>query len=133
MKRAPNRRTVLKIAGAVALAAAAAPVAASPTIIDGTVGFNDGKALPEGVLEIYLEDPAIDDAGLRRIVGTRLESNGKSKAIAFALSPAASPSASPMLRIVARLERGDGWLLARGSARFEAGPPIRVTLNAVIY
>jgi hypothetical protein len=41
--------------------------------------------------------------------------------------------ASPTLRIVARLERADGWLLARGSARFEAGAPLEVALRAVVY
>jgi hypothetical protein len=38
-----------------------------------------------------------------------------------------------MLQIVARLERADGWLVARGSARFEAGSPVYVTLSAVMY
>jgi hypothetical protein len=34
---------------------------------------------------------------------------------------------------VARLERADGWLVARGSAELEAGSPVSVTLNAVMY
>jgi hypothetical protein len=34
---------------------------------------------------------------------------------------------------VVRLERADGWLLARGSARIEAGAPVEVTLNTVMY
>jgi hypothetical protein len=49
------------------------------------------------------------------------------------LSPPASSTSSPTLRIVARLERADGWLLARGSAQLEAGAPVHVTLNVVMY
>ncbi len=34
---------------------------------------------------------------------------------------------------MARLERADGWLLARGSAPLNAGSPVPVTLYAVTY
>jgi uncharacterized lipoprotein YbaY len=133
MKRPIGRRTVLVTAGAAAVAAAAGPVAAQSADIRGAVAFEGGKVVPEGRLEIYLEDPAIADSAQRRAAGTRIQSDGKSKAIEFSLSPPASSTASPTQRIVARLERVDGWLLARGSAQVEAGSPVNVTLKTVVY
>ncbi len=133
MKRPTDRRTVLMAAGAAAVAAAAGTVAAQSTDIRGEVTFEGGAVIPEGHVEIYLEDPAIQDNARRRAAKTSIESDGKSKAIAFSLSPPASATASPTLRIVARLERADGWLVARGSTQFEAGSPIHVTLNTVMY
>ena len=133
MKRPTDRRTILKIAGAAAVAAAAGPVAAQSADIRGEVAFEGGAVIPKGLLEIYLEDPAIQDNARRRVAKTRIESDGGSRAIAFSLSPPASSTASPALRIVARLERADGWLVARGSAQFESGSPVYVTLNAVMY
>lgn len=133
MKRPTDRRTVLVGAGAAAVAAAAGSVAAQSTDIRGAVTFEGGKVIPEGHLEIYLEDPAIQDKARRRAAKTRVKSDGASKAIDFSLPLPASPTASPTLRIVARLKRADGWLVARGSAPLEAGSPIHVTLNTVMY
>ena len=48
-------------AGVAAVAAAAGPVAAQSNDIRGAVTFEGGAAIPEGHLEIYLEDPAIQD------------------------------------------------------------------------
>ncbi|WP_027997607.1 hypothetical protein [Sinorhizobium arboris] len=132
MKRPTDRRTVLMTVGAAAVAAVAGPVVAQPGEIRGAVTFEDG-AVPEGYLEIYLEDPAIQDKARRRAAETRIESDGRSKSIAFSLSPSVSLADSPTLRIVARLERADGWLVARGSTQFKAGSPVYVTLNAVMY
>ena len=61
MKRPTDRRTVLMAAGAAAVAAAAGPVAAQSTDIRGAVTFEGGAVIPEGHLEIYLEDPAIQE------------------------------------------------------------------------
>ncbi|MBP1883897.1 hypothetical protein [Sinorhizobium mexicanum] len=133
MKRPTDRRTVLKTAGAAAVAAVARPVAAQSIDIRGVVTFEGGALIPEGHLEIYLEDPAIRNGARRRAAQTRIRSDGGSKTVAFSLSPLASSTASPTLRIVARLERADGWLVARGSMQFEAGPPVSVTLNTVMY
>jgi hypothetical protein len=133
MKRPADRRTVLMTLGAAAVAAAGGPVAAQSTDIRGTVTLEGGATIPEGHLEIYLEDRAIEDNARRRAANTRIKSDGSSKAIDFSLPPPASSTASPTLRIVARLERADGWLLARGSTQFEAGSPVYVTLNAVMY
>lgn len=131
MTRKPDRRTVLT-AGAAAVAAAAWPAAAQSTEIRGAVTFEGGTAIPEGRLEIYLEDPAMTDS-VRRTASREIESDGGSETIAFSLPPVTAP-ASPTLRVVARLERADGWLVARGSATVEAGgSPITVTLNTVMY
>ena len=133
MKRPTDRRTLLVTAGAAAVAAAAGPVAAQTTNIRGEVTFEGGAVIPEGHIEVYLEDPAIQESTRRHAAKTSIESDGKSKAMAFSLSPPASATASPTLRIVARLERADGWLVARGSAQIEAGSPVHVTLNTVMY
>lgn len=133
MKRPTDRRTVLMTVGAAAVAAVAGSVAAQSTDVRGAVTFESGAVIPEGHLEIYLEDPADQDSAQRRTTETRVKSDGKSKTIAFSLTPPASSSASPTRRIVARLERADGWLVARGSTQFKAGEPVNVTLNTVMY
>ena len=133
-----DRRTVLMAAGAAAVAATTRAAAAQSTDIPapdihGAVTFVGGKAIPEGHLEIYLEDPAIQDSARRRAAKTSLKSEGGSKTIEFSLPLPASSTASPTLQVVARLERADGWLVARGSAQLEAGLPVHVTLKAVTY
>jgi uncharacterized lipoprotein YbaY len=129
MKRATDRRTVL-IAAATAVAR---PVAAQSSELRGIVIFEGDKAVPEGQLEIVLEDPAIADKTKRRSATTRLQSDGTSHSLAFALAVPAGLAGSPTRQIVARLERADGWLLARGSASLGAGLPAQVVLSAVLY
>ncbi len=133
MKRPTDRRTILMTAGAAVLATAARPVVAQPAPVSGAVTFEKGAAVPKGTIDIALEDPAIQDSAQRRVATTRVESDGASKAIAFTLAPPAGSTVSPTLRVVARLERADGWLLARGSAPLEPGSPANVSLNAVMY
>jgi uncharacterized lipoprotein YbaY len=133
MKRPTDRRTVLLTAGVAAVAAAVGPVAAQSTDIRGTVTFEGGAVIPEGYLEIHLEDSAIRDNARRRAAKTRIKSDGRSKTIAFSLPHPASSTGSPTLQIVARLERADGWLIARGSAQGIVASPVYVTLNAVMY
>jgi uncharacterized lipoprotein YbaY len=133
MERLTDRRTVLIAAGTAAVVAATRQAAAQSADFRGTVTFKGGAVIPKGRLEIYLEDPAIQDKAKRRAAKTRIESNGKSKAMAFSLTMPAGLAASPTQRIVVRLERADGWLLARGSAQAGAGSPAKVALSAVIY
>ena len=133
IRRTTDRRTVLVAAGVAAVAAAAVPVAAQSADIRGSVTYAGGAAIPKGHLEIRLEEPAIEGGARRLAAATRIESDGGSKEIPFSLSAPASAGALPTLQIVARLERGDGWLIARGSARVEAGSPVAVTLNTVMY
>lgn len=127
MKRSIGRRALLMTAGAAAVTSAAAQ---SPEL-RGSITLKDGATIPEGHIEIHLEDSAIADKAQRRIAQTRIDSDGKSKSLEFSLS--AAPSTSPTLRIVARLKRPGGHLLARGSAKFDPASPIHVTLNKVMY
>ncbi len=138
MKRLPERRNVLLAAGTAAVMALAASVSiqsvsAHSAGIRGTVEFAGGVAIPNGEIDIYVEDPALrDDAG-HRAAETRIESNGKATAIGFSFPLPTGSTASPNARIVARLERADGWLLARGSATVGAGTPVHITLHTVMY
>jgi len=133
MKRPTDRRTLLMVAGAAAIAAIPGSAAAQSNEIRGAVTFEGGSVIPEGQLEIYLEDRAIQGEARRRAAKTHIKSDGRSKTIAFSLSPPTGLAPSPALQIIARLERADGWLVARGSAQFKGGSPISVTLNAVTY
>jgi len=133
MKYQASRRTVLATAGAAAAAAAVGPATAQSTDVRGTVTFEGGAVIPKGHLEIYLDDPALRGDARRRAARTRIESDGGSEAIAFSLSLPAGSTALPTLQIVARMERADGWLIARGSAQLKAGSPVHITLNAVMY
>ncbi len=131
LKCPTNCLTRLMVAATVATTAG--PAIAQPTSIRGEVTFESGAVIPKGQLEIHLEDRAVQDQARRRAASTHIKSNGGSEAIAFSLSMPSSSTASPTLQIVARLERADGWLIARGSAPFKSGSPIRVTLNKVMY
>ena len=133
MKRPTDRRTVLKTAGAAAVAVVAGASRCAIGRYSRRSHVRGRQGYPGRSLEIYLEDTAIEDKARRRAAKTRIESDGGSKAIEFALSAPASATASPTLRIVARLERADGWLVARGSAQVEGGATVEVTLNAVMY
>jgi uncharacterized lipoprotein YbaY len=131
MKRSTTRRTALLVAAAAI--AATVPVAAQAAEIRGAVTFESGVVIPEGHIDIYLEDPALQGNVRRRAEKTRIRSDGRSRTIAFSLPQPASSTGSPMLQIVARLERADGWLIARGSAQVVVGSPVNVTLSTVMY
>ncbi len=126
-----NRRTVLMAAGAVAVSAVTGPAGAQPAEIRGTITFDGGSAIPEGQLEIYVEEPGAKTKA--RAAQTRIASKGGLKTIAFALIPPEASAGSKPLRIIARLERADGWLLARGSTRYRSGSPVTVALQTVMY
>lgn len=122
----------LVVVGAAALAAYAAPVAAQATAIAGVVTFEGGVKIPEGRLEIYIEKRAAGGPQ-RRLSETRVESGGGSEQIAFSLPWQERSPGHQGMRIVARLERADGWLVARGSAPAPAASPVRVILSTVTY
>jgi hypothetical protein len=126
VKHPTNRRTVLMTASAAVVAAAAGSAAAQSTEIRGSVTFEGGAAIPKGHLKIFLDGP---DGAEQHVTATRIESDGGQKFMAFALPVYASATSS---RVVARLERADGWLVARGSARL-AGSPVDITLTTVMY
>jgi hypothetical protein len=132
MDHPTSRRAALLAAGLLATGTAALTetVAAQSTDVSGIVKFQGDAVVPKGNIVIHLEGPT--DAGARA-VKTQLKSDGGTKAIAFSLSLPASATASPAVPIVARLERADGWLLARGSAKLKADMPVEITLNTVMY
>ena len=136
MKRLTDRRSLLLSAGSTAAAAmVAASVAAQSPGIHGTVAFEGGAAIPKGQIRIAITGAAASDAA-RSPAGTeaRLDSNGKATAIAFQIPLPAARAASPApAEIEARLEREDGWLLARGSASFTPGEAVAITLYTVMY
>ncbi|MHA7773804.1 hypothetical protein [Roseibium sp. M-1] len=134
MKRITNRQAALFAAGLLAAgtAASAATVAAQSADISGTVTFAEGKAVPEGRLKIFLEDPgAADKKALA--TETQLKSDGGAKTLAFVLTIPESAAASPTLQVVARLERADGWLLAQGNAKVRGDLPVEISLYTVMY
>lgn len=134
MKHPTSRRAALLAAGLLATGTAALtnPVAAQSTDVSGTVKFAGDTVVPKGHIVIYVEGAAVPEGGALA-VKTQLKSDGGAKAIPFSLSLPASVAASPIPLIVARLERADGWLLARGSARLKADRPVAITLNTVMY
>jgi hypothetical protein len=133
MKRPTQRRTVLMAAGAAAIAVVTGSAAAQPANIDGAIVFAGGKVIPEGRIEIYLEDRVTQDRALRRVAATQVTSDGASRTINFTVTGPAHDADVTSLQIVARLERADGWLLARGSALFKPGHSIDVMLSSVVY
>lgn len=123
--------TGVAVAGVMVLTIAAGTVEAQMSSVSGAITYPDGKAIPEGVLKIQIEDLATGNA-VADIGEVQIKSRGADKSVAFALPPLAAKS-SGNLEIVARLERADGFLLARGSAPYEAGAPVTVPLSTVQY
>ena len=121
-----DRRKLL-IATVAATVAATWPASAGPAEIAGTVTLAGGGAVPAGVVVVYAEDPA----ARQRLAETRIASEGRARSIPFALPvPATMP---PGLRAVARLERANGWLVARASAPIAVDAPLRLVLAIVAY
>ena len=128
-----KRRTLMLGVGAV-LMARQAHSEPSPDI-QVTLTFEGGNQIPKGSIDIMLEDPAMADKTARQNMTWRVTSTGKDRKIAVPV-PVSSPAArtgSGTAQIVARMTRADGWLLARGSARFQADQPIEITLHQVMY
>jgi hypothetical protein len=133
MKTPINRRTLFMALGSAAVTVAAGTVSAQSEDLLGAIKFEDGKAIPEGLIEVYLEDTDGRSEDQSRNSQTHLKSDGGSKTIAFSLPLPAGFTALSAVQIVAHLERGDGWLLARGSAQIDAGVPLDIILNTVMY
>ena len=130
----PNSiRSILLLATLAAAIVSAGPVAAQTAEIRGAVSYQGGATIPRGTLEISLKDHAGSDGSRAGTSRLRKTSDGGSKTIAFALAAPPGSPAPPAVDVIARLERADGWLVARGSARFEPGSPISITLHKVMY
>ncbi|HEY5820198.1 MAG TPA: hypothetical protein VIU14_17710 [Mesorhizobium sp.] len=135
MARQPTRRKVLTTLGATALAAATEPSSAGGLVeIRGDVTYSTGGPIPEGYLKIRLEDPNGGSKAQRRIAEVHVKSSGAVDTEPFVLNaPRSRVEGSAPLEVVARLEREDGWLIARGSQHFRGSGPVSVTLNTVMY
>ena len=102
--------------------------------IHGEVTYSTGGAIPEGYLKIRLEDPSGGSKAERRIAEVHVKSSGAVDAEPFTLkAPRSRVEGTTQLEVVARLEREDGWLIARGSERIRGTEPVSVTLNTVMY
>jgi uncharacterized lipoprotein YbaY len=147
MKRLTDRRAILLAAGTTTVAAVTGAVTGVVTVtgavtgaaaaqsadIDGTIAFEGGAEIPKGQIVIYLEDSAAQDDAQTRAAKASVKSDGGSRTISFSVSLPARLAASPTREIIARLERADGWLLARGSAQPKDGAPVHIILNTVMY
>ena len=104
---------------------------ADARIIDGIVAFAEAAPIPKGRVVIELEAP--QHAAIR----TTLRSDGTARAIPFSIDGIDGlPSANaPRARLVGRLERNDGRLLARGTAPLREGGagPVSIVLYAAMY
>ena len=126
MKRLAGYRMMLLAAATAAVGAGAGADTTRPGNIQITIGFEDGKSIPEGRLVVHLHDPAG-----RRQTGMTAESDGKVTTISLSLPPV--PDRSSPRQVVAQLQRADGWLLARGSGQLEGDAPVAITLYTVMY
>ncbi len=126
------KNPMLAMAAAALLGPAAA--LAQSTEIHGEVVFEDGSAIPKGQIEIFLEDAAVQRDAQSRTAKTHIKSDGGSKMMVFSiLSEDDRDLSASTLQVIARLERADGWMLARGSAKLEPDAAVRITLNRVMY
>ncbi|UWR42398.1 hypothetical protein K4F84_12580 [Phaeobacter inhibens] len=132
MPHHPHRRTLLLGAAGFALTALTYRAKAQSEVVQGRLIFAENAKIPKGRIILSLSDPGqpgTSDPALE----FDLISTGRAKRIDFTLSSAALSALSPTLRVVARLERADGWLIARGSTKMPTGSPIHITLNKVMY
>lgn len=127
-----NRRTILAL-GAATLAAGTRPVFALVTI-RGTITYEGGDRIPEGGITLLADDAAHGGGGSRSHRETRLQSDGAARAIGFDVQVRPQAMDAPPRRLVALLERSDGWLIARGSVRLaDDDRDVRVVLSEVMY
>ncbi len=133
MKRLTDRRRILFAAGTAAAAMVAGAVSTPAADIQGTIAYEGGGEIPKGRIAIHLEDTAPQAKRQSPPHDVRLTSDGGAKAIEFSLEMTQGLSPSPGQEIVARLERADGWLLARGSATFTPDAPVQIVLYTVMY
>ncbi|AHD08602.1 hypothetical protein [Phaeobacter gallaeciensis] len=132
MPHHPHRRTLLLGAAGFALTALTYRAKAQSEVVQGRLTFAGDAKIPKGRISISLSNPGQPDTS-DPALEFDLISTGRAKRIDFTLSSAALSALSPTLQVVARLERADGWLIARGSTRLAAGARLDITLNTVMY
>lgn len=134
MKRFVFSKLTLAAAMLITLSDMPKPIAAAEMVtIRGTVRQNDGKAIPAGKIEICLDDTA-NQAGMPHCADkTQISSNGKARHIDFSIPAPKSALKSPTFRILARLKRTDGWLIAGGRAKPNGRLEADISLSKVMY
>lgn len=130
MKRLADRRTVLLAAAATAAMDAWAKAGPAPDL-EVTIGFEGGGFVPKGRLAVHL-DVGRQDHARHPAATTNAESDGGSRKISVSLSLPRGMNTSSPQQVVARLQRADGWLLARGSTQLDGGSPVFITLYTVM-
>lgn len=134
MKRSIGPRAALLAATAAAgLAGIAGVAAARSQDIRGTISHEGGGPVPEGCIALHLEDPATEEAARAHVGAPCIASDGKSRTISFSVPLPSGSAATAGLRIAALLQRSDGRLIARGSARSNADAPLHITLHRAMY
>lgn len=133
MKRLADRRAVLLGVATAAVAMGAKADTGPATGVEVTVGFEGGGFVPPGQLAVYLDGPGGQEGARPLAARTHSESEGGSREISVSLSLPARMDMSSPPQIVARLQRPDGWLLARGSAQLDGDAPVFITLYTVMH
>ena len=137
MKHVLSRRQIL--VASVVTAAAATVVAttgntmADEQVLHGRVSYMEGAALPKGRLRFHVEGLP-GSASTKAIPLTAdMVSDGKADRLSFSMSLPEGVETAPVVLLVVSLERPDGWLLARGTAKVRPGEPVDITLFEVVY
>lgn len=133
MKPPVNRRTLLIAAGSAVVAVFARTVSAQSHVVRGAIKYTSGKVIPKGHINIRIEDPSMQDGARQGKMETKVNSDGKSETVLFSLVLPARLNTSHKMKVVAHLERDDGWLLARGSSPLAVGAPVSITLYTAMY
>ncbi|MGG9998463.1 hypothetical protein ACQU0X_00050 [Pseudovibrio ascidiaceicola] len=135
MKPLINRSAALLTAGLLVAGTGAVSktTEAQASDIRGTLTFAGDTEIPKGQIKIYIEDTAIKDSARELTPKTHLNSTGKSTAIAFSVTRPANIQTSPTLRIIAQLQRPDGWLIAQGSIKINDNNSLDIVLYRTMY
>ena len=136
MKTKVTRHSALFAAGLAisAVSTNAVAVKSQPKAITGTITYAGNEAIPKGQIKVFLKDSETQSKSQVTASQTQLISTGKAKALAYTFAIPVKTTAAQVLLIEVRLERADGWLLARGSEKVRGmRDPTDVMLYKVMY
>ncbi|RJE79714.1 hypothetical protein [Paracoccus sp. JM45] len=97
------------------------------------VTFEGDMPIPEGQIEVVIENAGLQSENQPSALTFRMPSDGQSRQILFDLPLPVNIKTKSGVQIVAYLERKDGWLLARGSAEFKTTAPNKIELFTAIH
>ncbi|MFS4580649.1 hypothetical protein [Phaeobacter sp. C3_T13_0] len=107
--------------------------ASQPNRVQGVVAFAGGDKIPKGRITLLLPDHGFPEVSGKDVAQISLYSDGNAEQIDFSYLPKQRFNDTQTQQIVARLERADGWLIARGSAKLQEGSSVHITLGTVMY